>query len=309
MQLIPICRPQCRRTGKVKYCVIRSAWRNGCLVGKRTPRPWTCTAYKQTNIVCQIKSASCSLSLRRRLFTGTSSSEWNSRKRTLKWVVIRMVKSCTDSRQRHPTKDAFESLVHTSSLGADHTERTARGFSGASPSRLQLMKSFKHSWRHGIGWSPHRKAVGMTFVKPWGISSTAVTGRVNIDTNIGCCRPQYQNTRYWINNNIGYYPKLNPILNPILVFCTCWYRDTLYWTSSMSGHPILIPILIPITGIGQPMSCLDVPISGHTWYWDIISIWNYHHLDENSCIGSTWDIPVYLSMNMSYLYVPVYTML
>jgi hypothetical protein len=56
------------------------------LVGKQnggTPRPRTCTAWKQTNIVCQIKSASCSPSLTGRLFTGTSSLAWNSRKRTL----------------------------------------------------------------------------------------------------------------------------------------------------------------------------------------------------------------------------------
>jgi hypothetical protein len=43
------------------------------------------------------------------------------------------------------TKDAFESLAHTSTSGEDSTERTARGFSGASPSRLQLMQRFKHS--------------------------------------------------------------------------------------------------------------------------------------------------------------------
>jgi hypothetical protein len=68
-------------------------------------------------------------------------------KKTLERVVTRTVKSCTNSRRtrRHLTKDAFESLARTSSSGVDRMERTACGFSGASPSRLQLMQRFKHS--------------------------------------------------------------------------------------------------------------------------------------------------------------------
>jgi hypothetical protein len=70
----------------------------------------------------------------------------------------------------------------------------------------------------------------MTFVKPWGIPAAAVTGWVNIDTDIGCCRPRYRNARYWINADNGYYPILNPILNPTSVFGTCRFRDTRYLT-------------------------------------------------------------------------------
>ncbi len=36
------------------------------------------------------------------------------------------------------SKDAFESLVHMSSSGADRTERTARGFSEASPTHSEV---------------------------------------------------------------------------------------------------------------------------------------------------------------------------
>jgi hypothetical protein len=50
-------------------------------------------------------------------------------------------KQALKSRRRHPTKDAFESLVRTSSSGADRTQRTTCGFSGTSPSRLQLLKA------------------------------------------------------------------------------------------------------------------------------------------------------------------------
>jgi hypothetical protein len=53
-------------------------------------------------------------------------------------VVYKQPPETTDERR-------FESLVRTSSSGADRTERTLRGFSGTSPSRLQLTQRFRHS--------------------------------------------------------------------------------------------------------------------------------------------------------------------
>jgi hypothetical protein len=47
------------------------------------------------------------------------------------------------------------------SAGADRMARTARGCSGASPSRLQLTQRFEQSWRNEISRSPHRKAAGV----------------------------------------------------------------------------------------------------------------------------------------------------
>ncbi len=54
-----------------------------------------------------------------------------------------------------------------------------------------------------------------------------------------------------------------------------------------------------------PPSCQAVMKEGQ----NLNDIWNYHHMEKNSCIGTTQNIIVYTSMNMSYLYVPVYTML
>jgi hypothetical protein len=141
MQFFPIC----RQHGKSK--ILRdqrrvAEWEHGRETERRnssTVKRHSMEAGKHllSDQVGQLQSK-----LDRRLCTGTSSSAWNSRKRTLECVVTRMFKSCTNSRRRHLKKDGFESLVHTSTSGADSMES---GFSGAGPSRLQLMQGFKHS--------------------------------------------------------------------------------------------------------------------------------------------------------------------
>ena len=85
----------------------------------------------------------------------------------------------------------------------------------------------------------------MTFVKPWEIPAAAVTGRVNIDTDIGCCRPRYRNSRYWINTDIGYYdikPDIEPDIG--IQYIPISGYPILYMP--ISGYPILNPILNPI---------------------------------------------------------------